>query len=1035
MLNKEHTTLRSILATDTNLAFTAAIKIIIDLLEYIEEKQSYGMIYPILRPEDITVNEWGGEPEICLPSDIQEHHAYLSPEIKNGHIPDERSTIWSLGMLFIELITGQRVEEYEKNTNRLPDLLELRPDLTEEIALTLYHMVDSDRDLRLENLTSLKSELKRLEALYTDTITSTIDSQGLLHRPISESMIRNRDEKLFSSSRFVGRELELSELKTLILRKKTRLITITGPGGMGKSRLAFELLQQISGNFADGGYFVALNGIRSPAFIILAIANTLGYTFDGKQEPADQLKHYLSRREITLVLDDFDELIAGADVVLDLLDGSPGLHLLVTSRERMNVRSERVFELGGLQIPGIDSKIQGMETGSVRLFEQHAYRVHPALSLETEREGIIRICRLLEGIPLGIELAAQWTRVLTCKEIADEIMHDIDFLETLERDVPERHQGMRVTFDRSWELLSENERNCLKGLSVFHGGFRRDAAEIVAGVTLRLLSVFMNKSLISRNSFGRYRFHELIRQYCDRKLRDDPDLLHNVTSRFMAFYGTFLDRELNHVWKIEHRQIMEEMELELSNIRIAWDSALRHSRFDVLMKMYRPVYTFFETKGWIRESHDFWKNATEIIGTDLHEKSETAHVHMYGCVLSRLAYTYLVRGQFAQARKTFTRAYDILKSLHDSDETIMILAGLGEVASREGEYGTAQQLLRDGLILCKDATDKTAEASLLDSLGIVFMYRGEYDDAQECHEKSMTIWKEHGYQRGIAKNLNNLGNVYYCRGAMDEALFSYEDAITYNTKTGSKRGLRTALSNKGNVLTHKGLYQEAKSIYEECLALAEDLGDLHGVAHAKYQLSITSYSMGDMEDSLRLGKESLAIHEMTGERRGKALVLESLGIASLRMDDLVTAREYLEQAILIFGELDARWGLASSLSNLCKVYIAADEWVEARVPIRKAIDIAISIGSDNIIRDTLTLAARIMEYQGDIESAYRVLTCIIGNQPATNKKPTQAEDGITRLSRILDDDERAEIISSNDDLSLIDCCKQALLYLDAHDII
>jgi tetratricopeptide (TPR) repeat protein len=480
---------------------------------------------------------------------------------------------------------------------------------------------------------------------------------------------------------------------------------------------------------------------------------------------------------------------------------------------------------------------------------------------------------------------------------------------------------------------------------------------------------------------------------------------------------------------------MEEMELELSNIRIAWDSSLRHSKFDVLMKMYRPIYTFFETKGWIRESHDFWKNAAEIIGTDLHEKSETAHVHMYGCVLSRLAYTYLVRGQFTQARKTFIRAYDTIKSIHESDETIMILAGLGEVASREGEYETAQQFLRDGLILCKDATDKTAEASLLDSLGIVFMYRGDYDNAQECHEKSMAIWKDYGYQRGIAKNLNNLGNVHYCRGAMDEALFSYEDAITYNTKTGSKRGLRTALSNKGNVLTHKGIYQEAKSIYEECLALAEDLGDLHGVAHAKYQLSITSYSMGDMEGSLRLGKESLAIHEKTGERRGKALVLESLGIASLRMDDLATARDYLEQAILIFGELDARWGLASSLSNLCKVYIAADEWAEARVPIRKAIDIAISIGSDNIIRDTLTLAARLMEHRGDTESAYRILTCIIRNQPTTIKKPTQAEDEITRLTNILEEDARAEIVSSSKDLSMKECCTYALSYLDTHETI
>src|SRR5262249_45381113 len=272
----------------------------------------------------------------------------------------------------------------------------------------------------------------------------------------------------------IGRESELAELGALLENPAYRLITIVGPGGIGKTRLALASATDQIDAFAHRVYFVPLAPLRSSEFLVPAIADALGLAFSGREDPRAQLLNYLRGKELLLVLDNFDHLLEGAELLVDILRRATAVSILVTSRERLNLQGEWVFDIAGLQVPAAD-QIDGVEGYSaVALFLQRAHKVHARFTFgAAEKRAVARICRLVEGMPLGIELAAAWVRALSCAEIAQEIEQSLGFLTTSLRDVPERHRSLLAVFDHSWRLLSADERGVFRKLSVFRGGFGR----------------------------------------------------------------------------------------------------------------------------------------------------------------------------------------------------------------------------------------------------------------------------------------------------------------------------------------------------------------------------------------------------------------------------------------------------------------------------------------------------------------------------------------------------------------------------------
>ena len=321
----------------------------------------------------------------------------------------------------------------------------------------------------------------------------------------------------------IGRQHEVDELSQLIRDPQCRLLTLVGPGGIGKTRLAIETASHLQHVFTDGVYFIPLAPVNTARLIVPVIADAIGFTFQGANpsDPKTQLFGYLREKQILLLADNLEHLLIepGIELLAELLANASQVKLLATSRESLGLQGEWIFEVQGLPIPESRASEENRQNTSVELFLQRARRAHVGFNATAEEyPAIIRICQLVNGMPLGIELAAAWVRTLSCDEIAKEIERGMDFLSVTTRDLPARHRSMRAVFDHSWKLLSEEEQAILLQLSVFRGGFQREAAEQVAGAKLSTLSTLVTKSLVQRSGDNRYDLHELIRQFAAEQL-------------------------------------------------------------------------------------------------------------------------------------------------------------------------------------------------------------------------------------------------------------------------------------------------------------------------------------------------------------------------------------------------------------------------------------------------------------------------------------------------------------------------------------
>ena len=414
----------------------------------------------------------------------------------------------------------------------------------------------------------------------------------------------------------IGRARAVEQLSQLLRDPQCRLLTLVGPGGIGKTRLAIESAAQAGDFFIDHVHFVPLFPVNNTQLIVPLIASSVGLSFHHaiRADPKTQLFSYLKEKQALFLLDNLEQLLTepGIELLAELLAHAPQVKLLVTSRECLGLQDEWVFEVHGLPVPE-SIYVQGTEQNtSVELFLQRARRAHVEFSAGIgDFPAIVRICRLVDGNPLAIELAAAWVRTLSCEEIAQEIERGVGFLTVSARDIPARHRSMRAVYEHSWKLLTGEEQRVLLRLSVFQGGFSREAVEQVAAGTLAVLSALMTKSLVRRSSAGRYDLHELIRQFAGDQYAAHPEAyLHERHSRF---YLTWLHEQEAAMINSRQQEIIEQLSLETDNLRQAWELAIQGRQIELLRLAAWPLWYSYEIRGLYREGEAIFLQAVQSI--------------------------------------------------------------------------------------------------------------------------------------------------------------------------------------------------------------------------------------------------------------------------------------------------------------------------------------------------------------------------------------------------------------------------------------
>jgi DNA-binding SARP family transcriptional activator/predicted ATPase len=678
----------------------------------------------------------------------------------------------------------------------------------------------------------LEKELGVMPSAETQALYQRIRAAGELLRPTLPA----------PATPLIGREAELEAIVARLRDPYCRLLTCTGLGGSGKTRLALAAAAQLQPAFLHGACFVSLTNVTAPEQLPLAVAGALRLPVLG-EDSAAQLLAYLAEKELLLVLDNFEQLTgdeASAGLLVSLLEQAPEVKLLITSRERLNLHSEWLFDIKPLN--GDDA---------VAVFRHYAGRAAaPAAVLSDEAlPAIRRVCDLAGRLPLALALAASWTRTLSYAEIVAALQSDMALLSTATRDAPERHRSMQAVFDHSWRLLAPTEQPALAALAVFCNPFTADAAQTVAGATPAILTALVDKSWLQRADDQRFELHELVRHYARGKLAQPEEAL----ARHCAYFAAAQAAREPLVRTARQMEAFSAMRHEADDIRLMWQTAVQGRRADVLDKTLHSLFWMIDVTGQHVEGMRLFAEAVRCLGDEPGSESIRARLLARQGALARLV------SDYAQAETLLTQAEALSWAAGDVANQAYALRLLGFFPIVRGEAEAGRARLAESVRLYRTLTDLPRLADALLSLGIAESRLGHFEQAAQLHQEAADILSEVGDEMGLAVAHDNLGDAAYYAGDPARALAHYRTAADIQRRFDDRRDLAVSLNNIAKVLNELEQWAKALPAAQESSDLFRERGSRDGLMNALQAQAGALLGLGEVAQASECFSEAVAI--------------------------------------------------------------------------------------------------------------------------------------------------------------------------------